>query len=100
MLVKADIWAAGMARDGNSAHSRNLVDQLLRVEPDVGEIESPEDVIVDAVHQHVAVVGFDLRSAQHHDAVLVFEMAIVGGAIELAMLRKDDSVERALGAPE
>ncbi len=89
-----------MTRHRDSAEPRDFIDESLRVEPDIGEIEAREDVVVDAEHQHVAVVGLDFRRAQHHHAELVFERAIVGLAVELAMLGQDDSVDRTLGAPQ
>ena len=85
-----------MARHDDAAHPRHFVDQRLRVEPHVGEIEARQDVVVDAEHQHVTVVGLDLGGAQHHHAEFVFERAVVGVAIELAMLGQNDAVERAL----
>src|SRR5262249_52676407 len=42
----------------------------------------------------VAVVGFDLRSLEDADAVLVLEVAIVAVGVELTVLREHEAVDR------
>src|SRR5208282_5164453 len=100
MLVEPDIGTPRMARQCDTARARHFVDQLLGVEANIREVEPPQDVRVDAVDQDVAVVGFDLGSAQDHHAEFIFQVAIVSIAIELAMLRQHDTVERALHMPQ
>ncbi len=78
MLAEADVGASRMAWHDRRRPSRDLVDHFLRGKVDVGEIEPAGDVVVDAENQHVAVVGLDLGGAQHQDAVLVLERAVVG----------------------
>src|SRR5208282_5943918 len=96
MLAQPDVGAPRVARHHQTAHRGDLVDHLLRGQPDVGEVEAARDAVVDAEHQHVAVVGFDLRGPQDQHPVLVFERAVVGVPVELAMLREDDSIQRPL----
>ncbi len=85
-----------MARHRDSAHPRNFVDQFLRVQPDVGEIEAPRHLLGHAEDQHVAVVGLDFGSLEHHQAELVLERTVVGAGVELAMLGEHDTVDGAL----
>ena len=98
MLAQPDVGAPRMTRDATPPIARDFVDHFLRGQADVGEIEARGHLVGDAEHQHVAVIGLDLRGLQHQDAEVVFERAVVGVAIELAMLGQDDTVERAFGA--
>src|SRR5438876_1557843 len=87
-----------MAGQGDAAEPGDLRDQLLGREADVGEIEAGEDVAVDAVDQHVAVVGLHLGGVEDEKAVPVLERPVVARRVELAVLGEHDAVERALGA--
>ena len=57
-------------------------------------------VVVDAEHEHVAVVGLDLAGLEDQQAVLVLEGAVVALGVELAVLGEHDAVERQLLAPD
>ena len=85
---------AGMAGDGDAAELLDVGDELLGVEAHVGEVEALEHGVVDAVDEHVAVVGLDLRSLEDADAVLVLEVAVVAVGVELAVLGQHQTVDR------
>src|ERR1700683_1953933 len=99
MLVESDIRAPRMTRHRDAAHPRYLIDQFLRGDVDVGEVESLRHFIGDAEDQHVAVIGLDLGRLQYPHAELIFERAIIGIAVPLAMLGEYDSIDRHLSAP-
>src|SRR5262249_50894552 len=71
---------------------------LLRGQPDVAEIESGQDGVVDAVDQHVTVVGLDLGGVQDQKPVAVLQVAEVARRIELPVLGEHDAVQRSLVA--
>src|SRR5262249_33374454 len=62
------------------------------------EVETSDDVLVDAVDEHVTVVGLDLGRVEDAHAVLILEGAEVAMQIELPVLGEDDAVERPLVA--
>src|ERR1039457_7548064 len=99
MLVEPDIGAPWMTRHREPAHPRTLIDEFLRRNADVGEIETVRHFIGDAEDQHVAVIGLDLGRLQYPHAEFIFERTIIGVAVPLAMLGEYDSVDRHLGLP-
>src|SRR5262249_14532968 len=85
-----------MTRESDAAQARDLRHHLLRGQTHVREVEAGEDVGVDAVDEHVAVVGLDLGRVQDEEAVAVLERAVVAREVELPVLRQNDAVERPL----
>src|SRR5262249_28454316 len=71
----------------------DLGDDVLRRQAHVGEVEARQDVVVDAVDQHVAVVRLDLGGVQDEEPVAILQVAEVAPRIELAMLGQHDAVE-------
>jgi hypothetical protein len=100
LVVRAEshVGPAGMAGQRDAAEPRHLGDDLLRGQPHVGEVETREDVGVDAVDEDVPVVGLHLGRRQDAEAVGVLQRAIVAHEVELPVLRQHDAVERPLVA--
>ena len=98
LVVRAepDRRPARVTGERDAAQAVDLADHLLRGQADVPEVEAGDDVGVDAVDQHVAVVGLDLGGVEDEDAIPVLERPVVARRIELAVLGEDDAVERAL----
>ena len=87
-----------MARERDPTQPVDFAEQLLGGEPNVAEVETREDVLVDAVDEHVTVVGLDLGRVQDEEAIAVFERPVLPPQVELPVLRQHDAVERSFVA--
>src|SRR5512139_3155931 len=69
MLTQANGRPARVTGQGDPAHVGHRRDELLRRQPHIGEVEPAGDIAIDAVHEHVPVVGFHLGTAQNEEAI-------------------------------
>src|SRR5215218_1236496 len=93
---QADVLAPRVARSGEPAAACGGVDDVRQRVVDAPEVDGVEEVVVDAEHEAVAVVGLDLAGFQDQQPVLVLQRPVVALGVELAVLGEHDAVERQL----
>ena len=84
---------SGVRADGEAAGLAGHAEDLGGGQDYRGEIEAPRELLADAVDQHMADLGLQLRAAQHDDLVLLGERVVGDGVVELAMLREHEAVD-------
>ena len=94
VLNQADSRPSRMTRHSHPAHARHFVNQLLSPQPDIGEVEALQHGVIDPIHQHVTVLGFDLRGFEDQQAILIFKRPVVAPGVELAVFGQHEAVQR------
>ena len=96
MFDQPDGGPTRMARHGDPTPACDLGDDFLGVEVHVLKVKMFEDLVVDAIDQHVAVVSLNLRGLEEQQAVLVFQLVIVGGGVKLPVLGEHQPLDGTL----